>query len=102
MDNLFFSKLYIDTHIEQLQELLPYCLITDATYQHDNRASIQIKEMHSEITYLLFLPNALVTEHWKEKYSHYTLILDEEYAEAEQSLCEQFENLIDITTLELV
>ena len=102
MQNLFFSKPYIDAHIEQLQELFPYALISDATYKNDQCASIHIKDMSSDTTYLLFLPNAFVTEEWKEKYSGYTLILDEEYAEAEKTVEHQFDNLIEITTLELV
>jgi hypothetical protein len=101
MQNLFFSKPYIDAHIEQLQELFPYALISDATYKNDQCASIQIKDMSSETTYLLFLPNALITEDWKEKYAYYTLILDEEYAEVDKSFCEVFDNLIEISTFEL-
>lgn len=101
MQNLFFSKPYIDAHIEQLQELFPYALISNATYKNDQCASIQIKDMSSETTYLLFLPNALITEDWKEKYAHYTLILDEEYAEVDKSFCEVFDNLIEISTFEL-
>lgn len=102
MQSLFFSKPYIDAHIEQLKELFPYALISDATYKNDQCASIQIHEMHSETTYLLFLPNAFVTEEWKEKYAHYTLILDKEYAEADKSFYQVFDNLIEISTLELV
>lgn len=102
MQNLFFSQEYIDAHIEQLIELFPNALISDATYKNDQCASIQITDMSSETTYLLFLPNALITEEWKEKYAHYTLILDEEYAEAEKSFYQVFDNLIEISTFELV
>lgn len=102
MQNLFFSKPYIDAHIEKLQELFPYALISDATYKNDQCASIQIKEMHSETTYLLFLPNAFITEEWKEKYAHYTLILDEEYAECDKTFEEVFEHLVEITTFSII
>jgi arginine/lysine/ornithine decarboxylase len=102
MQNLFFSQAYIDAHIEQLQSFFPYALITDSTYHNDQCASIQIKDMSSETTYLLFLPNSLVNEEWNEKYSHYALILDEEYAEAEKTIFETFSNLVEITTLELI
>lgn len=101
MKNLFFSQVYIDAHIEQLQELFPNALVSDATYKNDHCASIQIKDMSSDTTYLLFLPNSLVTEEWKEKYAHYTLILDKEYAE-EKTVFETFSNLIEISTFELI
>ena len=45
MKNLFFSQAYIDAHIEQLQSIFPWSLISDATYHNDQCASIQIKEI---------------------------------------------------------
>ena len=102
MQNLFFSQAYIDAHIEQLQSLFPYASISDATYKNDERPSILITEMSSKSTYLLFLPNSLVTDEWVGKCAYYTLILDQEYAEEEKTVFETFSNLVEISTYELI
>lgn len=100
MNNIYFSQAFINSQIKSLKVLFPDALITDSTYHNDNRASIQI---HIEdITYLLFLPNAKQSNHLKEHYSNYMLMLDEDYAFSEKTLLEVFDNITDIEQFILV
>jgi hypothetical protein len=79
MNNLFFSKPYIDATIEQIKSLLDLeCLVTDSTYANDQCASIQI--LSEGQTFLLFLPNSFIENWYEEKYIHYSLMADEDYA----------------------
>jgi hypothetical protein len=94
MKQFFFSKPYIDAHIEQIKALLDAqvdsyqaspqtgfledtYLVTDSTYINDQCPSIQILLMGT--TYLLYLPNSFVDNVHQEQYNVYLLMLDEDY-----------------------
>lgn len=79
MKNLFFSQPYIDATIEQIKSLMhTESIVTDSTYQNDQCASVQI--LSEGQTFLLFLPNSFIQNWYEEKYIHYTLGADEDYA----------------------
>jgi hypothetical protein len=107
MKNLFFSPSYINTAIDSAKQLLSNnvdsFLVTDSTYAHDNRASVQI---HVDgITFLMFLPNSLNNNAQNEEYNFFTLILDSDYASDVCSLNENFYSMkdaIDMITFEYV
>lgn len=86
MQDLFFSKAYIEEHINTLKILFEDeedIQINNTTYQNDMCASVTIS-IPENIPYrgdkklILFLPNSLIQG--EEMFIHYTLILDEEYA----------------------
>lgn len=97
MKNLFFSPSYINTTIESAKQLLSNnadsFIVTDSTYSHDNRASVQI--LVDGITFLMFLPNSFSNNAQNEEYNFFTLMLDSDYASDVCSLNENFYSLKD-------
>jgi len=96
MSNLFFSKPYIDAHIQKAKEMLDKHTdnysVSDSTYHNDQCASIEIT-INGE-SYLIFLPNSFEDNGYNEEYRTYQVILDREYHNVE-TLNEVFNSLHD-------
>jgi hypothetical protein len=96
MNKLFFSKPYIDAHIEKVKEMCDKetenYSVSDSTYHNDRCASIDITI--DGVSYLIFLPNSFEDNGFKEEYRTYQVILDREYHNVE-TLNEVFNSLHD-------
>lgn len=94
MQDLFFSKAYIEEHINTLNILFEDeedIQISNTTYRNDMCASLTLDVRGKKL--ILFLPNSLIEG--QEMFIHYTLILDEEYASHKVSE-QTFNKLTDV------
>lgn len=83
MTNAFNNQHYIDAHIDALKTIFEenYIIsytIEDVSNKNDGRGSIHVSQ--GVARFIVFLPNALMTDRDKEEYSFYSVILDDEYA----------------------
>lgn len=83
MTNAFNNDYYISANIDALKRIFEenYIIsyrIEDVSNKNDGRASIHVSQGVS--SFIVFLPNALMTDRDKEEYSFYSVILDDEYA----------------------
>jgi hypothetical protein len=99
MTNAFNNDYYISANIDALKRIFEenYIIryrIEDVSNKNDGRASIHVSQGVS--SFIVFLPNALMTDRDKEEYSFYSVILDDEYA-TDKTIEANFDNIRDVS-----